>query len=38
MDRKKICEENPNLEFFREIIREDLPLLKMLAANAKTSK
>jgi hypothetical protein len=35
MDKKKICEENPNVEFFREVIRENLPLMKMLATNGK---
>ncbi len=32
---KKGCQENPNLAFFREILEEDIPLLKMLATNGK---
>ena len=35
MDKKKICEENPNVEFFRDVIRENLPLMKMLATYGK---
>jgi len=35
MDRKKMCQENPNVEFFKQIIQEDLSLLKMLATNGK---
>ena len=32
---KRNCRDNPNLEFFREILKEDIPLLKMLATNGK---
>jgi len=35
---KKACQDNPNLEFFKEIIKEDLPLLKLLATNGKRSE
>jgi hypothetical protein len=32
---KKVCQDNPNAELIRELIREDLPLLKLLATNGK---
>lgn len=32
---KKLCPENPNAELIRDLIREDLPLLKLLATNGK---
>ena len=35
MDKRKICEENPNAEFFKQVIEEDMSLLMMLATNGK---
>ncbi len=35
---KRICENNPNVELIRQAIKEDLPLLKMLATNGKSEK
>jgi hypothetical protein len=35
LNSKERCLKNPNVEFFKEIILEDLPLFKMLATNGR---
>jgi len=37
LNSKERCLKNPNVEFFKQIILEDLPLFKMLATNGKYS-
>jgi len=35
LNSKERCLKNPNMEFFKEIVLEDLPLFKMLATNGR---
>jgi len=38
MGLKQQCLTNPNVELFKQVIREDLPLLRLLATNGRSSE
>jgi len=38
MGLKEQCLMDPNVEFFKQVIREDLPLLRLLATNGRSSE